>query len=93
MLDIAVGLGFLYFLLATIVTYVNEVIAGLLKRRTTLLENGIKSLLGTEWGKKVLEHQVIAPLRTASGRLSYIPARLFSTALLDQLRTAGMRDG
>jgi hypothetical protein len=92
-LDVVVGLGFLYFLLATIVTYVNEVIAALLKRRTTLLANGIRSLLGSEWADRVLSHEVIAPLRTASGGLAYIPSRLFSTALLDELRRAGMQDG
>ncbi len=47
-LDIAIGLAFLYLLLALICTTVNELIESFIKKRATDLERGILEMLGNE---------------------------------------------
>lgn len=45
-LEVTIGLSFVYLLLALICTAVNETIAGMTRRRACFLEKGINSLLG-----------------------------------------------
>lgn len=47
-LEVAIGLSFVYLLLALICTTLNETIAGITGRRADVLEEGISSLLGDD---------------------------------------------
>ena len=61
-LDIAIGLTFVYLLLSLIVTASSEVIAGWLKRRQTTLWQGVVNLLGEAWAGKLYDHPLIKGL-------------------------------
>ncbi len=84
-LEVAVGLAFVYFLLAVIASHINEMIAGLLGWRASALGSGIRSMLpDTDLADKVWQHPLITGLGGKPGRApSYVPASTFTTALLD----------
>ena len=105
-LEIAIGVIFIYLLLSLICSALNEWIARLLSLRSTTLEKGIQSLLneakGGEFTKKLYEHSLIKVF-TQPGWLdklfkrepkpSYIPSRTFTLALLDTLGIAYSKKG
>src|SRR5258707_840511 len=84
-LDVAIGLSYIYLLLALICTTVNEVIASFGDRRWEFLQKGIQRLLGDdpELAKLVLAHPVITSLTGIGGKPSYLPASKFALALMD----------
>ena len=92
-LDTAVGLVLIYLLLSFVSASIREWFAGLLKIRSAMLATGLHELLGDEQLMKDLyEHPLIVSLyrgnsydeaRESRNLPSYIPARAFSTALLD----------
>lgn len=94
-IDVVVGLAFLYFLLSLVSSGVNELIAGVLRLRARNLETGIGRLLGDEELKRRLfDHPLIKTLGQPRGALngpgrkpSYIPANKFTLALLDLVAT------
>jgi hypothetical protein len=91
-LEVAIGLSFVYLLLALICTALNETIAGITKRRADFLEKGINSLLGRDpdLEKKLFEHPLIASLAPRKGaKPSYLPASNFALALMDVLTGRG----
>ena len=73
-LEVAIGLSFVYLLLALICTTLNETIAGITGRRADVLEKGINSLLGDDPNlkKKLFDHPLIASLASSknAGRSS-----------------------
>ena len=86
-LDVAIGIVFIYLLVSLIVTAVNELIAAIFKMRGRVLWQGLCTLLPSETKKEnmaeqVYRHPLIAGL-SHSGRPSYIPSRTFALALLD----------
>lgn len=101
-LDVAVGMAFLYLLLALMVTTLQELIASLLRLRAKHLYRAITDML--EAGDrglalKVYRHTLVrnltqsppslergAPSWLGSGLPSYIPSRTFAIVLLDVLR-------
>ncbi len=85
-LDVAIALFFIYFLLSTIASYVNEQVAAILKLRASNLEKGIQNLLN-EPGlvEKVMSHPLITGITQGSGAPSYIPSSTFALALLQTL--------
>jgi hypothetical protein len=106
LLDVVIGLVFIYLLLSLIVTAAGELVASWLKRRPATLWRGIVSLLGDESAAEELySHPLIKGLTGTSWfekyrkglpfrqRPSYIPSRTFALALLDSLSplTAGGR--
>jgi len=86
-LDVAIGLIFVYFLLAVIVSHVNEIIAGAFSWRAAALEDGIRHLLADgDLADRVLKHPLIARLSGKEGRRpSQIPSQLFARAVFDVL--------
>jgi hypothetical protein len=89
-LDVVIGLVLVYLLLSLVTTSIREALAGVWKTRARFLKEGIKELLGTgaEDGGPLLasfyQHPTIFALyRHGDKNPSYIPARSFSTALLD----------
>jgi hypothetical protein len=101
MLNVAIGIIFVFLLLSLICTAISEMIEAWLKRRATDLERGITELLrgaknanGEYLVKKIYEHPLIAGLYRGDyipkGRKlpSYIPASNFTLALLDAVLPA-----
>jgi hypothetical protein len=91
-LEVAIGLTFVYLLLALICTAANETIAAITERRASFLEKGIYSLLGddSDLTTKVLEHPLVASLAPKKDATpSYLPASKFALALMDVLPGKG----
>ncbi|MBV8970405.1 MAG: hypothetical protein JO331_15285 [Verrucomicrobia bacterium] len=103
-LDVAVGLVFVYLLASLIVSTITELLAGWLSWRAKKLEDGIRNLINSpgakDWAKDLYEHPLIkgmSPLPTKvrlfklvppSPGPSYLPARTFSTALIGLLQNS-----
>jgi hypothetical protein len=63
-LDVAIGIMFVYFVLSLVVTSSGELIAGLFRRRSRMLWNGLMNLLGDEeFAGQFYAHPVIRALR------------------------------
>lgn len=105
-LEVAIGIVFVYLLLSLICSAAKEGLESILNRRATYLERGIKELLadpsGTGLVKELYKHPLIDSLfrgtyeeakqtRVGSRLPSYIPPRNFALALLDILRRAPQR--
>jgi hypothetical protein len=99
-LDVAIGLIFIYLTLSLAVTAANEMLAAWFKRRAWMLRKGIINLLDTTADvDKLFNHPLIRGLSQPRGRWSnvpvlgwlfaegpsYIPSRTFAIALLDQM--------
>ena len=84
-LEVAVGLAFIYFALSTVASHINERVAGTLAWRAKELEKGIRNLLAEpSLAQAVWQHPLIARLGSKPGRApAYIPASAFSLALFD----------
>jgi hypothetical protein len=91
-LDVAIGISFVYLLLALICTTVNEMLAGWRKSRARFLDRGITRLLGNDEKLKeeLYAHPLIRSLASSEKVCpSYIPADKFATALMDILSGPG----
>src|SRR5215510_11965979 len=88
-LEVAIGLVFIYLLLSLICTAVNEIIASLINRRGENLFEGIISLLNdpsfTGLAQKLYNHGLIDGISQSSRRPSYMASKTFALALLDIL--------
>jgi hypothetical protein len=88
-LDVVIGLAFVYLLLALICTTVNEWLSGILKTRGKMLAQGIAGLLdGQSLGQSQLleafnNHPLIAGLGREGVPPSYMAPRTFALALMD----------
>ncbi len=103
-IDVAIGLVFIYLLLALICTGINELIAGWLDRRTKNLEIGIHNLLfeknvtlidpkdnvSKDLKTLLFNHPMIRSLKEDGTNPSYIPPRVFALAVLDILVPTGI---
>jgi hypothetical protein len=101
-LDIAIGLIFVYLLLALMCTAASELIAGLLDRRAKNLLTRIRNLLKEDdvqlkdpkdqQDKGLVDlfyaHPLIKALHENGTKPSYIPSRTFTLTLLDILAPA-----
>lgn len=93
-LEVSIGLIFVYFILSIICSGLNEATAGVFGRRARWLERGIRSLLQDADGSRcseIYQHPLIRVLirksyasrRGKDKKPSYIPARTFALAFLD----------
>lgn len=86
-LDVAMGIIFIYLFLSLIGTAINELISGILRLRSRTLEEGIRALLHDPTGEGVAKdfysHPLISALGKGNRKPSYIPARTFALALMD----------
>ena len=84
-LDVAIGMVFVYLLLSLLCSAANEAIEARLKNRAKSLELGIRNLLGDKGlADKLYEHDLISGLFSdKQGKPSYIPSRTFALALLN----------
>jgi len=89
-LEVAMGIMFVYFVLALICSAISEWISSLVSLRARTLEASLQNLLNgkssgdPDFAKIVYAHPLIRALHT-SGKPSYIPSQTFVTALLDTL--------
>ncbi len=98
-LDVAIGLAFVYLLLSFVCSAAGELLEGILKNRAKDLERGLRELLhdasGTGLVKSIYEHPLICgffagcydPAKKRN-LPSYIPAESFARALLDLVPAA-----
>jgi hypothetical protein len=93
-LDVAIGLVFVYLLLSIFCTTVNEWIAGILQARAKTLQEGIRGLLDNQPFKDATfladfyKHPVIAGMVRDTGHPSYLSSRAFATAIVDLVAPA-----
>ncbi len=80
-LEVAIGMIFVYLLLSLLCSAASELIASLWKFRAKDLERGITKLLSDQkLAEKFFKHPLVKPLY-AEGKPAYVPARTFSLAL------------
>jgi hypothetical protein len=89
-LDVGIGLVFIYFLLSLICSTINEGISNLCGLRAASLKEGLDNLLGSDLAKKVFDHHLVNGLVQKDAlpwkrRPSYIPTRTFVMAALNAL--------
>lgn len=83
-LDVIIGLIFVYLLLAILCTAANEWVAALTKRRGKMLERGIRQLISdTALLQAFYQHPLIRSLRHYENHPAYISPRTFSAVILD----------
>jgi hypothetical protein len=95
-LDVAVGLVFVFLLLSLISSSANELIETFMRKRAAFLEKGIKEMMGDrdsklsqEFVQKIYDHGLVNSLYIGSyldpKRVlpTYIPSRNFALAVLD----------
>jgi hypothetical protein len=91
-LDVIVGLVFVYLLLSIICTAANEMIAAMFSLRARSLAKGIANLLADNriagLNKLFYEHPLIKGLSKGSSKPSYIPPHTFALAFLDGIAPA-----
>jgi hypothetical protein len=93
-LEVAIGLCFVYLLLSFICTTVNETIVALTGRRGKMLAGGIETLLGdADLKDKVYSHPLIKSLTQGGSKPSYIPSDKFALALMDIVTGEGKSAG
>lgn len=83
-LDLVIGLIFIYFLLSLACSAVQEIISSILRLRPKVLNQWIRDTFSKgNIGEAILKHKLIDGL-TAKGRMAaYIPSDKFSRVLLD----------
>ena len=95
--DVAIGLSFVFLVISTSATAIVEAIAGILKKRASSLESWLAGNLvgddgkpetGNAVAKRVLNHPLIHGMTKGKSQPSYIPAEHFIVALLE----GGKRD-
>lgn len=93
-LEVVIGLAFLFLLLSVLSSAVNEAIAGLLGLRARTLEKGIANLLtgsstskknrqGAELVEEFFDHAIVQSYRKDGKKPSYLASRTFRNAVLD----------
>lgn len=97
--EVALGLLFIYLLLSLVCSALNEMLAGWLSMRAKNLEQGIRNILddpeGSALARELYQHPLVKALGKDRGarKPSYLPARVFSTALLDVLEISSKEEG
>jgi hypothetical protein len=91
-LDVAIGIIFIYLLVSLVISAINELIAAMLKSRATNLSQGIQALLQDPsqagWVARLYQHPLIRSLSPPNSKPSYIPSRTFALAFLDLIAPA-----
>jgi hypothetical protein len=91
-LEVAIGLSFLFFLLSLVTSAVNEAVAGALKLRAKTLEKGVLNMItgstsppdgDLEIARQLYDHALIRGFGKDGSKPSYMPSRAFRNALFD----------
>jgi hypothetical protein len=93
-LDVAIGIIFVYLLLSLMCSALNEIIEARIKNRAKSLELGIRNLLGNnELANDFYNHPLISGLFKDNQKPSYIPSRTFALALMNIVAPQAGADG
>lgn len=95
-LDVAIGLVFVYLLLAILCTSANELLSAVMKSRGKLLREGIEQLLSNQptpgaktnadaFVEEFYKHSLIRALIRGNRHPAYLPSRTFATVVIDTL--------
>jgi len=95
-LDWAIGIVFVYLMLAIICTTINEWVAGISGIRAKTLAKGVAQLLDEQQGsdptrsflQEFYGHPLISSMMTPGNPPSYLAARTFATAVMDLATSA-----
>lgn len=88
-LDVAIGMIFIYLLMALMVTALTELISAWLKWRAQNLIRGVRNMLTDEkLVQGIYSHPIVKSLYKGGKGPSYIPSRTFTLALLDLISPA-----
>jgi hypothetical protein len=82
-LEIAIGLSYVFLLLAVVCSAINEWLADLFALRANTLKAALRTMLDSATVDSLYAHPLVQGLTGTSRPPSYIPAHLFATALLD----------
>ncbi len=99
LLDLVIGLSFVYLLLALMCTTVTEWIAHFRGSRGRMLVQGVRSMVGESDPARatvtdaVFRHPLIAGLKSDGKPPSYLASDVFAKALLQSLRSSARTDG
>ena len=100
MLEVAIGLLFVYLLLSLLCSAVGEYIEARFNNRAKYLKEGITLLLndtaggGVDLAAQLYAHGLVRPFYRDGTKLpSYIPSRTFALALWNMASTAAAGDG
>lgn len=87
-LDLVIGLVFIYFILSLICSAVREIFANLLDLRHAHLKDWFKNIFKDDsFSTEIMNHHLIAGLTTKGKKPSYIPDNIFSTVVFDLFAT------
>jgi hypothetical protein len=82
--EVALGLSFLYFILSLMCSALNEVIAGVAALRARTLVKGVRHLLGSDVeADRFYAHPLVESLYRPRRKPSYIPPDVFALAVVD----------
>jgi hypothetical protein len=90
--EVVIGLSFLFFLLSVVTSAVNEALAGVLKLRAKTLEAGVFNLVtgsthlrrdDSEIARRIFDHPIIRGYGKDGAKPSYIASHAFRNALFD----------
>ncbi len=89
-LEVAIGLAFVYLILSVVLSSLKELISGAIGMRANTLESGLKRLLSDPSGAalvdRIYDHPLIRGMsKKTDNKPSYIPSRTFTLALFDTL--------
>ncbi len=93
-LDVIIGLIFVYLLLSILCTAANECVAALTRRRGKMLKKGIQQLLGNQPDgsdallKAFNEHPLISSMMHDANHPTYLAPRTFTAVVTDLLTAA-----
>jgi hypothetical protein len=94
LLDIIIGLVFIYWLLSLLCSGINETISSIVSMRAKDLEKAIRNLLddpkGTALANSLYSHSLIRTLSKEGKNPSYIPSRTFALALMDMIAPSSL---
>jgi len=96
-LDVVIGIVFIYLLLSLICSALNELVSGIFSMRAKNLEQGIRNLLNdpefTGYAKDFYNHPLIKSLERKGKTPSYVPSRTFALVLMDVVGSAESGSG
>ncbi len=88
-LDVAIGLAFVYIILSLICTTIDEWIASMFSLRARTLVTAIQNLIkgkdqkGKELADSFFEHSLIKALSSKARKISYVPSHTFALTVID----------
>lgn len=86
-LDLVIGIVFIYFLLSLVCSTVQEILANVRNLRFRVLQNWmLRTFQHSAFGHQILNHPIIQGL-TVTGKPSYIPSDKFAQAVLDMVHS------